>query len=89
MAPDEDMTANDPAQVRSQKLVAHSQYDLIHGFEVFSIHVGSMKLPSLEKESPLCLPHGKLPDPTLRPVTVKQRVRVCLQARPQTGNAQF
>jgi hypothetical protein len=32
---------------------------------------GSMKLPSLEKESPLCLPHGKLPDPTLRPVTAK------------------
>jgi hypothetical protein len=30
---------------------------------------GSKKLPSLEKEPPLCLLHGKLPDLTLKPVT--------------------
>jgi hypothetical protein len=31
----EDATANNPAQVRGQKLVAHSQYDLIHRFGGF------------------------------------------------------
>jgi hypothetical protein len=33
-APKEGTTANDPSQVRSQKLVAHSQPDLVDGFEV-------------------------------------------------------
>jgi hypothetical protein len=35
LTPNEDTTANDPAQVRSQKLVAHSQYDLVYRLGVF------------------------------------------------------
>ena len=61
-----------------QNLVAPCPAKLLRNFRGFfsSIPPCVQELLSLKMESPLCLLHGKLPDPTLKPVIVTLRVHV-------------